>query len=159
MNVPLAQSAPICDGSDRDSHFMDLALMEGKKALPDCLPNPPIGCVLVKNDKVIATGYTQSPGSRHAEAMALAQVQVQGNLCGVTAYVTLEPCSFHGRTPSCAKSLAAHGIRRVVVAILDPDPRNAGAGVEILRAAGVEVHVGIAEALALNHLAPYLNAA
>lgn len=143
--------------ADRSSHFMDLALVEGKKALPECLPNPPVGCVLVRNGKVIARGHTQPPGRHHAEAMALAQVPDE--LSDVTAYVTLEPCSFEGRTPSCAKSLATRGIERVVIAILDPDPRNSGAGVDILRAAGVPVSVGTLEARALEELGPYLNKA
>ncbi|MBZ0093550.1 MAG: bifunctional diaminohydroxyphosphoribosylaminopyrimidine deaminase/5-amino-6-(5-phosphoribosylamino)uracil reductase RibD [Sulfuricellaceae bacterium] len=133
---------------------MHLALLEGRKALPACLPNPPVGCVLVKDGKVIASGFTQPPGQHHAEAMALSQVA--GDLSGVTAFVTLEPCSFHGRTPSCAKALVTRGIKRVVVAILDPDPRNSGAGIEILKAAGVEVAVGTLERSALEDLGPYL---
>lgn len=103
---------------------------------------------------MIATGYTQPPGRHHAEAMALANVQ--GDLSEVTAYVTLEPCSFHGRTPSCAKALAASGIKRVVIATLDPDTRNAGAGVEILQAAGIEVVVGVLERKVLNEIGAYL---
>lgn len=141
--------------TDHAHHFMQLALLEGRKALPACLPNPPVGCVLVKNGKIIATGHTQPPGGHHAEAMALSQVS--GDLSGVTAFVTLEPCSFHGRTPSCAKTLAARGIQRVVVGTLDPDPRNAGAGIDILVAAGVEVLVGALEPIALRDLGPYLR--
>jgi pyrimidine deaminase RibD-like protein len=136
--------------------FMHLALVEGRKALPACLPNPPVGCVLVKDGKVIASGFTQPPGQHHAEAMALAQVS--GDLSGVTAFVTLEPCSFHGRTPSCAKALVARGVQRVVVATLDPDPRNAGAGIEILRAAGVDVSVGVLEPAAREDMGAYLGA-
>jgi pyrimidine deaminase RibD-like protein len=134
--------------------FMRLAQLEGRKALPKCLPNPPVGCVLVKDGQVIASGYTQSPGQHHAEAMALSQIE--GDLSGVVAYVTLEPCSFHGRTPSCAKALVARGIKQVVVSALDPDPRNAGAGIEILKAAGVEVAVGMLEKSILKDIAPYL---
>lgn len=137
-----------------DENFMHLALSEGRKALPACLPNPPVGCVLVRDGAVIASGFTQSPGHHHAEAMALSLVP--GDLSDVTAFVTLEPCSFHGRTPSCAKTLVARGIQRVVVATLDPDPRNAGAGIEILKAAGVEVSVGVLEATALRDMGPYL---
>jgi pyrimidine deaminase RibD-like protein len=157
MGRPASKVSDFTPRSDRSSHFMRMALSEGKKALPACLPNPPVGCVLVLNDEVIATGYTQPPGRHHAEAMALAQIP--GDLSGVTAFVTLEPCSFHGRTPSCAKVLAARGVARVVIATLDPDPRNAGAGVEILRAAGVQVSIGTLEACALNELGPYLNEA
>lgn len=137
-----------------DEDFMRLALAEGRKALPACLPNPPVGCVFVKGGQVIASGFTQPPGQHHAEAMALSLVP--GDLGDVVAYVTLEPCSFHGRTPSCAKALVARGIQRVVVAMLDPDPRNAGAGIEILKAAGVEVTVGVLEHSAVADMGAYL---
>ncbi|MFD1121422.1 bifunctional diaminohydroxyphosphoribosylaminopyrimidine deaminase/5-amino-6-(5-phosphoribosylamino)uracil reductase RibD [Methylophilus flavus] len=135
-------------------HFMRLAQLEGRKALPKCLPNPPIGCVLVRDGRVIASGYTQSPGQYHAEAMALSQLE--GDLSDVIANVTLEPCSFHGRTPSCAKALVTRGIKRVVVSMPDPDPRNAGAGIEMLKAAGVEVTVGVLEKSVLKDIGPYL---
>jgi len=135
--------------------FMRLALLEGRKALPDCLPNPPVGCVLMKDSQVITSGFTQPPGQHHAEAMALSQVS--GDLSGVTAFVTLEPCSFYGRTPSCAKGLAARGINHVFVAMLDPDPRNSGAGIEILKAAGIKVSVGLLGEEALNDLTRYLT--
>ena len=134
--------------------FMHLALAEGRRALPDCLPNPPVGCVLVRDSRVIARGFTQPPGQPHAEAMALAQLNE--DLADVIAFVTLEPCSFQGRTPSCARALVDRGIRRVVVATLDPDPRNAGAGIAILIAAGVDVSVGLLESQAREDLDPYL---
>jgi pyrimidine deaminase RibD-like protein len=135
--------------------FMRVALIEGKKALPLCLPNPPVGCVLVKNGNIVARGYTQPPSKPHAEAMAL--LQVSGDLSTFTAYVTLEPCSFQGRTPSCAKALVNSGIKRVFVATLDLDPRNAGAGIAILQAGGVEVTVGLLEHEAQIDLSPYLS--
>ena len=134
---------------------MQLALAEGKRASPLCLPNPPVGCVLVRAEVIIARGHTQPPGLHHAEAMALSQVS--GDLTGVTAYVTLEPCSFQGRTPSCAEALVASGIKRVVVAMLDPDPRNSGAGIQILQAGGVDVSVGLLKCEAIADLAPYLR--
>jgi pyrimidine deaminase RibD-like protein len=135
--------------------LMQAALVEGRRALPLCLPNPPVGCVLVKSGTIIAKGHTQPPGLHHAEAMALSQIS--GDLTEVTAYVTLEPCSFQGRTPSCAQALVASGIKRVVVAMLDPDPRNAGAGIQILQASGVNVSVGLLECEAISDLAPYLG--
>ncbi len=138
-----------------DEGFMHLALLEGRNALPACLPNPPVGCVLVEDGQVIARGFTQPPGQYHAEAMALSQVT--GDLPGVTAYVTLEPCSFHGRTPSCAKALVSRGIKHVVVAMLDPDPRNSGTGIEILRAVGIEVSVGVLEQDVRQDIGQYLN--
>ncbi len=134
--------------------FMRAALAEGRRALPACLPNPPVGCVLVRDGSVVARGFTQPPGRPHAEALALQQVD--GPLGDVTAFVTLEPCAFHGRTPSCARTLVARGVRRVFVAMLDPDARNSGKGIEILREAGVEVTVGLLEAEAVRDLSPYL---
>lgn len=134
--------------------YMRIALQEGRKALPACLPNPPVGCVLVGANGIVATGHTQPPGAAHAEAMALDQIQ--GDLADVTAYITLEPCSFHGRTPSCAMTLIERRVSRVVVAILDPDPRNAGRGVEMLKRAGVQVELGVLEDEAKADLAPYL---
>ncbi len=86
----------------------------------------------------------------------MALSQVAGDLSDVTAFVTLEPCSFHGKTPSCAKSLVERGVRRVVVAMLDPDHRNSGAGIEILKAAGVEVNIGVLEEKAFEDLGLYL---
>lgn len=84
-------------------NFMYAALIAGEKALPGCLPNPPVGCVIVRHDRIIAEGHTQPPSQPHAEVMALSRLS--GQLDDVTVFVTLEPCSFHGRTPSCAKAL------------------------------------------------------
>ena len=133
---------------------MYLAILEGRKALPACIPNPPVGCVLVRQQRVIAKGYTNPPGQNHAEAMALSLLP--DPLADVTAFVTLEPCSFHGRTPSCAEALVQRRIARVYIAFLDPDPRNNGAGVKILQRAGIEVSVGLLEDLARRELGPYL---
>lgn len=108
----------------------------------------------MSGSEVLARGFTQPPGNHHAEAMALSQLaQDTGDL---VAYVTLEPCSFMGRTPSCARALVDRGIKRVVVALIDPDPRNAGAGIAILRDAGVDVRLGVLEKEAKVDLAPYL---
>lgn len=138
-------------------HFMRLALAEGRKALPLCGDNPPVGCVLVRDGVVVAAGHTSVPGGPHAEAMALQNLQGDGH--GVTAYVTLEPCSFHGRTPSCARALIAAGISNVQVAILDPDPRNDGKGVALLREAGIAVEVGLLAEDATLALGAYLGRA
>ncbi len=138
-----------------DSHeMMREAVREGRKALPKCKPNPPVGCVLVREGEIIARGHTNEPGRDHAEAMALRQVH--GDLREVVAFVTLEPCSFHGRTPSCAWTLVNRQIGRVYVGTLDPHPRNQGAGVNILRQAGIPVEVGILEEEVLQDLAPHL---
>lgn len=137
-----------------DRQFMAAALAEGRRALPGCLPNPPVGCVLVRGGRIVATGFTQPPWQPHAEAMALAAIE--GDVRDVTAYVTLEPCAFHGRTPSCARALVERGVGRVVVATLDPDPRNDGAGITLLRDGGIAVDMGVGEEEALADLGPYL---
>ncbi len=139
---------------DADIAHMRTALAEGRNALQSCLPNPPVGCVLVHRGKVLAVGHTQPPGQSHAEALALERVV--GPLDDVTAYVTLEPCAFHGRTPSCAKTLLERGVKRVVVAMLDPDPRNDGKGVALLRQGGATVLVGLLADEARHDLQPYL---
>ncbi|MBY5946785.1 bifunctional diaminohydroxyphosphoribosylaminopyrimidine deaminase/5-amino-6-(5-phosphoribosylamino)uracil reductase RibD [Photobacterium rosenbergii] len=135
--------------------FMLRALELSQQALPDCQPNPPVGCVLVKGNQIVAEGHTQKIGGNHAEVEALNAYS--GSMEGVTAYVTLEPCSFVGRTPACAKTLAKAGIKHVVVAMLDPDPRNSGKGIAILEQAGVTVEVGLCQAQVSPFLGPYLG--
>ena len=146
---------PIPAESERDIDRMLLALGVSRKALPACLPNPPVGCVLVRSGRVVASGYTHGPGSFHAEAHALSALA--GTLEDVQAYVTLEPCSFHGRTPSCALELVNRRIGAVFVALLDPHPRNRGKGIEILRQAGISVVVGIAEREVTRFIGPHLH--
>lgn len=130
------------------------AILEGQKALPDCRPNPPVGCVLVRGDAIIARGYTQVPYQPHAEPFALAQVA--GDLTDVTAFVTLEPCAFHQRTPSCAKEMIARKIGAVYVALVDPHPKNQGRGIQMLRDAGIVVVTDFLSDEASPHLSPYL---
>ena len=137
--------------------FMREALAEGHKALPGCRPNPPVGCVLVRAGLIVARGYTQPPYQPHAEPMALRQLE--GELQDVTAFVTLEPCSFHQRTPSCAKELISRHVGLVYVALLDPHPHNQGAGIQLLRDAGIQVVTGILEVEAKKQLGPYLYGA
>ena len=129
--------------------------MEGRKAVGICEPNPPVGCVLVRHGQIISKGHTNSPGQAHAEAMALCQVK--GNLDDVAVFVTLEPCSFHGRTPSCAQELIDRGARSVYVGIIDPHPQNRGAGIEKLENAGVSVQLGILESEIRSDLAAHLD--
>lgn len=135
--------------------YMLRALEISKNALPACVPNPPVGCVLVKDGAVIAEGYTQAIGGNHAEVEALGAHR--GSMEGVTMYVTLEPCSFVGRTPSCAHTLVGTGIKRVVVAILDPDVRNNGKGIRVLEEAGIKVEVGLCSEQVHDFLAPHLG--
>lgn len=137
-----------------DEHHMRLALEASHQALPACRPNPPVGCVVVRGSDVIATGFTRAPGEPHAEADALSRVDE--SLDGLSVYVTLEPCSFHGRTPSCARLLVTRRVRRVFVAMLDPHPKNRGAGVEIVQGAGIDVEVGLLEDEVRAFLDPYV---
>tara|TARA_Y100001956_G_scaffold80323_1_gene95292 strand:+ start:4707 stop:5132 length:426 start_codon:yes stop_codon:yes gene_type:complete len=135
--------------------YMLRALEISRKALPACIPNPPVGCVLVKDGIVISEGFTQALGGNHAEVEALNGYQ--GSLEQVTAYVTLEPCSFVGRTPACAQTLVSSGIKHVVVSLLDPDSRNNGKGISILEEAGIKVEVGLCREQVSNFLNPYLG--
>lgn len=137
--------------------YMRLAIEEGRNAVPVCGDNPPVGCVLVREGIVVARGHTNSPGNPHAEAIAINQL---GTLDGeIIAFVTLEPCSFHGRTPSCAQTLIDAGVKTVYIGIVDPDPRNNGRGIAKLRNSGVDVHVGILEKEITADLEGYLGKA
>ncbi|TRW96337.1 bifunctional diaminohydroxyphosphoribosylaminopyrimidine deaminase/5-amino-6-(5-phosphoribosylamino)uracil reductase RibD [Paracoccus sp. M683] len=120
------------------------ALHLARRGLGNVWPNPAVGCVLIRDGRVVGRGWTQPGGRPHAERMALDQAGETAR--GATAYVTLEPCAHHGRTPPCAEALVASGVARVVSAMTDPDPRVAGRGHAILRAAGVEVVEGLREA-------------
>jgi diaminohydroxyphosphoribosylaminopyrimidine deaminase/5-amino-6-(5-phosphoribosylamino)uracil reductase len=121
-------------------------------------PNPWVGCVIVTAAGEGFEGATQPPGGPHAEAAAMAAAADAGaDLHGATAYVTLEPCSHHGRTPPCADALVDAGVARVAVGLADPDPQVAGRGLARLRDAGVEVEVGVAGDVVAEQLAPYLT--
>ncbi len=143
---------------DADHRHMARAIELAAGVRTATSPNPWVGCVIVAIDGAVVEGATQPPGGPHAEASALAAARGAGiDLAGATAYVTLEPCSHHGRTPPCADALVAAGVARVVVGILDPDPQVSGRGVERLRDAGVEVTTGVAADLIAHQLAPYLT--
>lgn len=119
---------------------MALALEWAAKGLFITTPNPRVGCVIAKNGVVVGAGHTQVPGHAHAEIAALADAAAQGiDVQGATVYVTLEPCSHFGRTPPCVDALISAGIRRVVSAMVDPNPLVAGQGHAKLRAAGIAV--------------------
>ena len=138
-----------------DRTFMLEALALAARARYRCHPNPMVGCVIVRDGQVVGRGYHQKRGCPHAEVHALGQAGAAA--AGATAYVTLEPCAHHGLTPPCAEALVAAGIRRAVIAMVDPDPRVSGRGLALLTAAGIEVAVGCreAEARALNR--PWLH--
>lgn len=126
---------------------MDHALRLAARGLGNVWPNPAVGCVIVAPDgRIVSRGWTQPGGRPHAERMALDRAGPAAR--GATAYVTLEPCAHHGQTPPCAEALIAAGVARVVSATTDPDPRVAGRGHAMLRAAGIAVTEGVAEAQA-----------
>ena len=137
-------------GAAEDERWMAAALALARRGLGRTWPNPTVGCVIVQNGVTVGQGWTQPGGRPHAETEALAMAGSQAR--GATAYVSLEPCSHHGRTPPCAAALIKAGIARVVVACGDPDPRVAGRGFAALREAGVAVTEGVlaAQAKAVN---------
>jgi diaminohydroxyphosphoribosylaminopyrimidine deaminase/5-amino-6-(5-phosphoribosylamino)uracil reductase len=154
-------NADATNASADDEHFMREALIASRLARRRASPNPWVGCVLVNGDgEIVGQGATeaQTPGprgaGRHAEAVALDRAGERAR--GATAYVTLEPCSHQGRTPPCADHLVRSGVKRVVIATLDPDPNVSGAGLSILRSAGLETTVGVLAEAAEKYLRPYL---
>lgn len=129
-----------------DSRWMAQALRLAELGLYGTSPNPRVGCVLVADGQCVGSGWHRRAGEPHAEVFALREAGDAAR--NSTAYVTLEPCSHHGRTPPCADALIAAGVARVVVAVQDPNPAVAGAGIAKLRAAGITVDVGLMEAAA-----------
>lgn len=139
----------------RDRRFMQLALTLGARGLGRTWPNPAVGAVVVKDGIIVGRGWTQPGGRPHAEPQALAQAGEAAR--GATLYVTLEPCSHHGRSPPCADAIIAAGVARVVSAIEDPNPEVAGQGHARLRAAGVTVDIGPGAAEAARAHAGHLS--
>ncbi len=138
---------------------MRVAMDEAKKGEFTTRPNPAVGCVIVKNGLIISKGFHPKAGHPHAEVFALAYAKDSGqDMVGATAYVTLEPCSHTGRTPPCAEALIGSGVSRVVVAILDPNPKVAGRGIEKLLNAGMTVSLGVCEEKAKHLNAGFLKA-
>lgn len=119
-------------------------------------PNPMVGCVLVRNGEIIGEGFHQRFGGAHAEIEAIRSV-AGGDVTGATAYVSLEPCCHHGKTPPCSEALIRAGVTRVVVALTDPFPQVAGGGLKQLRDAGIEVTSGVLQDEAADACAPYLK--
>jgi diaminohydroxyphosphoribosylaminopyrimidine deaminase/5-amino-6-(5-phosphoribosylamino)uracil reductase len=143
----LAPSAESITTDAADRRHMRAALALARRGLGSTWPNPAVGCVLVRPDlegRVVGRGWTHPGGRPHAETEALRRA---GELArGAVAYVTLEPCAHHGRTPPCAEALAAAGVVRVVSAVEDPDPRVAGRGLAMLRRTGIAVSEGVCAA-------------
>lgn len=132
----------------RDARWMQSALTLARRALGRTWPNPAVGCLIVQDGRVLGRGVTAPGGRPHAEPQALAQAEANGHNGGGTAYVTLEPCAHHGKTPPCTEALIAAGIARVVCAMQDPDPRVSGRGCAVLRAVGIEIETGVLEDVA-----------
>ncbi len=143
------------EGPDR---FMALALREGLKGVGLSSPNPPVGCLLVRGDRILGRGVHTRAGDPHGEIMALRDAESRGETPrDATAYVTLEPCCHHGRTPPCTEALIRAGITRVVVGARDPNPRVDGGGFAILRAHGVEVVEGCLEEACTRFHLPFFK--
>ncbi|PSU71268.1 bifunctional diaminohydroxyphosphoribosylaminopyrimidine deaminase/5-amino-6-(5-phosphoribosylamino)uracil reductase RibD [Photobacterium phosphoreum] len=148
-----------------DQQMMLRAITLAKHGRYTTAPNPNVGCVIVNDGDIVGEGYHYQAGQPHAEVFALRQAQHRAQ--GATVYVTLEPCSHHGRTPPCAEALINAKVARVVCAMVDPNPNVAGRGIALLKAAGIEVDVGVleADAQALNpgfikqmtHQMPYVE--
>lgn len=132
----------------QDEQYMLRALELAEAGRGTVSPNPLVGCVIVLNDKIIGEGFHQVWGGPHAEVYAINTVKNPHDLSLSTAYVTLEPCAHHGKTPPCAQFLVEKGIRKVVIAALDSNPLVSGKGVDILQNAGVEVVIGVLESKA-----------
>lgn len=144
--------------SPADHAFMAQALRVAEGGRNNTTPNPSVGCVLVKAGRVIGQGHSQEAGGAHAEVMALRAAAHAGeDVRGATAYVTLEPCSHHGRTPPCATGLVEAGVARVVVAIADPNPLVAGRGMAMLREAGIAAEPGLLAGEARESLKGFLS--
>jgi diaminohydroxyphosphoribosylaminopyrimidine deaminase/5-amino-6-(5-phosphoribosylamino)uracil reductase len=139
---------------------MRAAIAEAERARGSTGDNPWVGCVIVDaQGAIVARGHTQGPGEDHAEIVAMHEAHAAGvDLASVTLYSTLEPCAFHGRTPACARAIADRGVLRVVTGILDPNPRVDGAGLAILREAGIDVTSEVCAKEITRQLAPWIFA-
>jgi len=126
-----------------DEDYMKQALKLARKGLGKTSPNPMVGAVIVKDDRIIGQGYHHYFGGKHAEVDALQSARE--NVAGSTIYVTLEPCCYYGKTPPCTEALIGNKIKRVVIGALDPNPQVNGKGVEILKKHGIKTKVGVLE--------------
>ncbi|HSO31515.1 MAG TPA: bifunctional diaminohydroxyphosphoribosylaminopyrimidine deaminase/5-amino-6-(5-phosphoribosylamino)uracil reductase RibD, partial [Labilithrix sp.] len=148
---PTSPSAtPPAPPSD-DERWMDVALTQAKNGKPS--PNPNVGAAVVKDGELVATAFHEKAGGDHAEVAALRTAGDKSK--GASLYVTLEPCNHHGRTPPCTAEIIASKVARVVVGTRDPNPHVEGMGIEKLRAAGIEVVVGVREEKARATIAPW----
>ena len=135
--------------TELDHHYMARAIELASKGRFTTAPNPNVGSVIVRDGEIVGEGYHRQAGGPHAEVFALRQAEHLAS--GATCYVTLEPCSHYGRTGPCALALVNAGVKKVIVAMLDPNPLVAGRGIQILQDAGIEVQVGLLEEQANLH--------
>jgi diaminohydroxyphosphoribosylaminopyrimidine deaminase/5-amino-6-(5-phosphoribosylamino)uracil reductase len=156
---PLCFVAAVCDRRTlppprmtRDEKFMREAIRLARKGIGQTRPNPAVGCVIVKDGRIIGRGWHRRAGLPHAEVEALKSLGKSADGRGATAYVTLEPCSTHGRTPPCTRALIDAGVARVVMGTIDPNPKHCGRALELLRQAGIKTKTNVlaAECEALN---------
>ena len=139
-----------------DRKYMVRAIQLAKRGQYTTHPNPNVGCVLVRDGQVLAEGWTQPAGEAHAEVHALQQINHQA--AGATAYVTLEPCSHYGHTPPCSDALIKSRVKRVVAAMVDPNPLVSGRGLDKLRQAGVETQHGLLESQVRQLMPGFISA-
>jgi len=140
---------------ENDVHYMTMALSAAENGMGRTSPNPLVGAVIVKDGRVLSVGYHARYGEAHAEVHCIRQLRESAE--GATIYVTLEPCSHHGKTPPCVEAIVAQGISRVVVATLDPNPLVSGRGIRYLKEHGIDVSVGICEDEALKLNEPFFH--
>ena len=138
-----------------DEKYMARAIELAKRGIGGVNPNPLVGAVVVKDGKIIGEGWHKKYGGPHAEVWALNEAGE--NAKGATIYVTLEPCSHQGKTPPCAKKIVETGIKRCVVACIDPNPLVAGKGIKIIKDAGIEVKLGVLEKKPKKLIRYFLN--
>lgn len=138
-----------------DPRFMDRALSLARRGVGRTSPNPAVGCVIVRHGEIVGEGWHRRAGTPHAEVHALAEAREMAR--GGDLYVTLEPCSHHGRTPPCCEAIVRAGVRRVVAAVVDPNPLVSGQGISFLREHGIETLTGLREAEARRLNAPFFS--
>jgi diaminohydroxyphosphoribosylaminopyrimidine deaminase/5-amino-6-(5-phosphoribosylamino)uracil reductase len=139
-----------------DEYFMRLAIIEGEKGKMTSSPNPWVGCVIVKNNEIISTGFHSKAGEPHAEITAIFKIKDNDILDNSDIYITLEPCCHYGKTPPCTDTLLKYKFNKIIIALVDPDKRVSGNGIQILRNNGFNCVVGICEAEAYDSLQPYI---
>src|SRR5580704_7618982 len=157
---PLLRALTMTELRSGHERLMRLAIAEGERARGTTGDNPWVGCLITGEDgAIVARGHTQGPGEHHAEIEALLEAEARGHrVHGATLYSTLEPCSFHGRTPACSRVIVDHQIGLVVLGMRDPHPRVDGEGARILRDAGIDVIEGVCEREVRRQLGPWVLA-